>query len=79
MLPGLMAAMNPDKISSSLREMDRVFETAFFNDEAKFKRLCNALSKLLEMLQFFIFKTDYTQKELSNVVLELEGLPPPLS
>lgn len=66
------ASIDPDNLTGSLRDMDRVFAKAMFNDEAKFGLLRNALCKIPEIFQFVVFKGATTYHELTKVVQEFD-------
>ena len=57
---------------SSMREMERAFDKAGFNDQAKFGLLRKALSESPEILQFVLYRGASTYKDLVKVVVEYE-------
>ena len=64
--------VDPANLLASIREMERAFDKAGFNDTAKFGLLRKALAEFPEVLQFVIYRGASTYKELLKVVTEYE-------
>ena len=57
-------------LSGSLRNADRLYEKAAFNDEAKFGLLRNAVMEHLELAQFAIYRGAKTYKALFYAIMD---------
>ena len=58
------------ELSGSLRNSDRLYEKAGFNDEAKFGLLRNAVMENLELAQFAIYRGAKTYKDLFDAIID---------
>ena len=57
-------------VSGSLRNSDRLYEKAGFNDDAKFGLLLNAVMEHLELAQFAIYRSAKTYEALFDAIMD---------
>ena len=65
----MAALLSFGDLNGSLRNLDRLYEKAGFNDEAKFGILCNAVIEHLELAQFAICSFAKTYKALFDMIM----------
>ena len=65
---GMAAKLKNEDLLGSLREMDRLYEKANFNEEAKFGLLRSAVMEHLDLAQFAIYRGSTSFRDLKKSI-----------